>query len=160
MSYKELILPDVFINHFGDCGADGKCAISPSELSVMTSMINVGELVGSVSAAPLNDYLGRKGVFMTGALTIIVGIILQLATSSNRALMTAGRAILGYGVGNFSATSPLYMGVGILLRLYSQSRHLTRSRNLRQTPCVVLFLCAGNSRSPFLKSLPPASTVV
>ncbi|KAK7751122.1 hypothetical protein SLS62_006951 [Diatrype stigma] len=76
----------------------------------MTSMINVGELVGSVSAAPLNDHLGRKGVFMTGTITIIIGIVLQLATTSSRALMTAGRALLGYGVGNFSATSPLYIG--------------------------------------------------
>lgn len=105
---------DVFINHFGDCDADGSCAISPSQLSVMTSMINVGELVGSVSAAPLNDHLGRKGVLMTGTVTIIIGVVLQLATTSSRALMTAGRALLGYGVGNFSATSPLYIGVGFV----------------------------------------------
>jgi SP family sugar:H+ symporter-like MFS transporter len=77
----------------------------------MTSMINVGELIGSLVAAPLNDALGRKGVFMAGTVTIIIGVILQLVTTSNRALVTAGRAILGFGVGNFSATSPLYMGV-------------------------------------------------
>lgn len=77
----------------------------------MTSMINVGELAGSLSAAPLNDYFGRKGVFMVGTVTIIAGVILQLVTTSSRDLMTAGRAILGFGVGNFSATSPLYMAV-------------------------------------------------
>jgi MFS transporter, SP family, sugar:H+ symporter len=101
----------VFIRHFGERNADGEYEISPSNLSVMTSMINVGELVGSLSAAPLNDYLGRKGVFMTGTLAIIIGVVLQLVTTSSRPLITAGRAILGYGVGNFSATSPLYMGV-------------------------------------------------
>lgn len=79
----------------------------------MTSMINVGELLGSLSAAPLNDYFGRRGVFMTGTITIIIGIILQLVTTSSRALMTAGRAVLGFGVGNFSATGPLYMAVSI-----------------------------------------------
>lgn len=77
----------------------------------MTSMINVGELVGSLTAAPLNDYFGRKGVFMSGTIAIIIGVIMQLVTSSSRALITAGRAVLGFGVGNFSATSPLYMGV-------------------------------------------------
>lgn len=77
----------------------------------MTSMINVGELVGSLTAAPVNDYIGRKGVFMTGSIAIVIGIILQLVTSSSRALMTAGRAILGFGVGQFSATGPLYMAV-------------------------------------------------
>lgn len=101
----------MFVRHFGERNADGGYEISPSNLAVMTSMINVGELVGSLSAAPLNDYFGRKGVFMIGTLAIIVGVVLQLVTTSSKSLMTAGRAILGYGVGNFSATSPLYMGV-------------------------------------------------
>lgn len=73
-------------------------------------MMNVGELVGSLSAAPLNDVLGRKGIFIIGALIIVIGVALQLAASSS-GLMIAGRLILGIGVGNFSATSPLYMGV-------------------------------------------------
>lgn len=79
----------------------------------MTSMINVGELVGSLVAAPLNDKLGRKGVFMVGTIAIIIGVVLQLVTTSSRDLVTPGRAILGFGVGNFSATSPLYMGVSL-----------------------------------------------
>lgn len=108
---------DVFIRHFGERNSDGEYEISPSNLAVMTSMINVGELVGSLSAAPLNDYLGRKGVFMIGTAAIILGVVLQLVTTSSRALVTAGRAILGYGVGNFSATSPLYMGVSLYLLL-------------------------------------------
>lgn len=123
---------DVFIRHFGDKNANGEYEISPGTLSVMTSMINVGELVsgmlaissccskqqltcslqvGSLTAAPLNDMIGRKGVFLSGTVAIIIGVVLQLVTSSNRDLVTAGRAILGFGVGNFSATSPLYMGV-------------------------------------------------
>jgi len=87
-------------------------------------MINVGELVGSLSAAPLNDYLGRKGVFMIGTLAIVIGVVLQLVTNSSRPLITAGRAILGYGVGNFSATSPLYMGVRYLLFYNVLTMHL------------------------------------
>ena len=104
-------MTDVFLEHFGERNDDGEWEIPPGTLSVMTSMINVGELVGSLSAAPLNDYFGRKGVFMVGTVAIIVGVILQLVTTSSRDLMTAGRAILGFGVGNFSATSPLYMAV-------------------------------------------------
>jgi SP family sugar:H+ symporter-like MFS transporter len=101
---------DVFISHFGERNADGDYEISPSSLSIMTSMINVGELVGSLVAAPLNDWFGRKGVFMAGTVAIVIGVVLQLVTTSSNALITAGRAILGFGVGNFSATSPLYMG--------------------------------------------------
>ncbi|KAG9257376.1 general substrate transporter [Emericellopsis atlantica] len=101
---------DVFVRHFGELNSDGEYEISPSQLSIMTSMINVGELVGSLTAAPLNDWFGRKGVFLTGTIAIVVGVILQLVTSSSNVMITAGRVILGYGVGNFSATSPLYMG--------------------------------------------------
>lgn len=88
----------------------------------MTSMINLGELIGSLAAAPLNDVFGRKGVFLIGTITIIVGVIMQLVTTSSVALMTAGRAVLGFGVGNFSATSPLYMGVSKPLRNIRMAR--------------------------------------
>ena len=105
---------DVFIRHFGDRKPDGTYAISPSRLSLMTSMINVGELVGSLTAAPLNDYIGRKGVFLVASIFIVVGVVLQLATDHDRSLITGGRVLLGYGVGAFSSTSPLYIGVGRL----------------------------------------------
>jgi MFS family permease len=80
----------------------------------MTSMINVGELVGSLLAAPLNDLFGRKGSLFTGSVAVVVGVVMQLSTTSSRALITAGRAVSGFGVGTFSVTSPLYMGVGLL----------------------------------------------
>ncbi|RSM07759.1 hypothetical protein CEP52_005016 [Fusarium oligoseptatum] len=101
---------DVFIRHFGHRNADGEYEISPASLAIMTSMINVGELVGSLAAAPINDLFGRKGAFGSGTLAIVIGVVMQLSTTSSKALMTAGRAVLGFGVGNFSATSPLYMG--------------------------------------------------
>lgn len=80
-------------------------------------MINVGELVGSLTAAPLNDYLGRKLVFLTATITIIIGVVLQLSSDSNQGYIMGGRVILGYGVGSFSSTSPLYMGVSSFLNL-------------------------------------------
>ncbi|KAG9962516.1 hypothetical protein KCU61_g4621, partial [Aureobasidium melanogenum] len=100
---------DIFVKHFGTRMADGQYKLSPSELSVMTSMINVGELVGSLSAAPLNDYLGRKIVFLIASTMLAIGVILQLVTSSSRGLITGGRTIMGLGVGAFSSTSPLYI---------------------------------------------------
>ncbi|KAI4784887.1 hypothetical protein E4T52_00170 [Aureobasidium sp. EXF-3400] len=103
---------DIFVKHFGTETTDGQYKISPSELSVMTSMINVGELVGSLSAAPLNDLFGRKIVFLIAAAMLVIGVVLQLVTSSSRGLITGGRTIMGLGVGAFSSTSPLYIAVG------------------------------------------------
>ncbi|KAM0354286.1 hypothetical protein ACHAPU_001330 [Fusarium lateritium] len=101
---------DVFTRDFGTPDGNGGHEILPENLAVMTSMINVGELIGSLLAAPLNDLLGRKGSFVTGAIAVIVGVVLQLSTTSSRALITSGRAVSGFGVGTFSVTSPLYMG--------------------------------------------------
>ncbi|KAF5685626.1 hexose facilitator [Fusarium denticulatum] len=102
---------DVFVRDFGTRGGDGEFHISPQNLAVMTSMINVGELVGSLLAAPLNDLFGRKGSLLTGSIAVVVGVVMQLSTTSSRALITAGRAVSGFGVGTFSVTSPLYMGL-------------------------------------------------
>lgn len=102
---------DAFVEHFGERQSDGSYAIPASSLSLMTSVINIGELVGSLTAAPLNDLTGRKGVFFIASIMVVVGVILQLATDHKHSMIIAGRILLGYGVGNFSATSPLYIGV-------------------------------------------------
>jgi MFS transporter, SP family, sugar:H+ symporter len=137
---------DVFIRHFGEVGEDGEYFISPSNLSIMTSMINVGELVGSLSAAPLNDFFGRKGVFLSGTAAIIIGVVMQLATTSSRPLITAGRAILGFGVGNFSATSPLYMGV----RLYAKAHPIKEGSVRAATNKIWQEIAPESMRSPLL----------
>ena len=77
----------------------------------MSSMINVGELVGSLSAAPLNDFLGRKGAFLVSAIVAIVGTVLQVITDHDKRIIIGGRVVLGLGVGVFSSTSPLYIAV-------------------------------------------------
>ncbi|KAK4925888.1 hypothetical protein LTR66_016378, partial [Elasticomyces elasticus] len=46
-------------------------------LSLSASIIYVGELVGALAAAPINDYFGRRVVFLTASLSIIIGAIVQ-----------------------------------------------------------------------------------
>lgn len=104
---------DAFVKHFGERQSDGSSIIPASNLSLMTSAINIGELVGSLTAAPLNDLAGRRGVFFIASMMVVVGVILQLATDHKHSMIIAGRILLGYGVGNFSATSPLYIGVSL-----------------------------------------------
>ncbi|KAJ4364150.1 hypothetical protein N0V83_009605 [Neocucurbitaria cava] len=86
-----------FIRHFGQQQSDGTYAISASDLSIMSSMINVGELVGSLGAAPLNDFLGRKGAFLVAAIVAIIGTVLQTITDHDKGIIIGGRVILGLG---------------------------------------------------------------
>lgn len=140
---------DVFLRDFGERNEHGEYEISPAALSIMTSMINLGELVGSLAAAPLNDVLGRKGVFMAGTAAIIAGTTMQLVTTSSGALMTAGRAVLGFGVGNFSATSPLYMGVSTVQTWHAADFSISSKKKVAQslplTRCF-FFSCQRKSR--------------
>lgn len=84
-----------FVRHFGDKQPDGTYAISASDLSIMSSMINVGELVGSLGAAPINDIFGRKGAFLIAAIVAIVGTVLQVITDHDQIIIIGGRVILG-----------------------------------------------------------------
>ena len=106
-------MTDVFADNFGTMQPDGTYAITASSLSTMTSMINVGELVGSLLSAPINDRFGRKGGWLVGATLITAGVVIQLVTSSNTGVIAGGRAVLGLGVGVFAATSPLYIAVSL-----------------------------------------------
>ncbi|KAK8167063.1 general substrate transporter [Phyllosticta citrichinensis] len=147
---------DIFVQHFGTRKSDGTYKIPPSELSVMTSMINVGEFVGSLSAAPLNDYLGRKPVFLIASAMIVAGVILQVTTVSNRDHITGGRAVLGFGVGAFSSTSPLYIAVRAFSRV---GNPLTRIRRWPHRAFEVLSSCAGSSRCMESNKTPTAYRV-
>lgn len=145
---------DKFIEHFGTRNSDGTYEISSSRLSLMTSVINIGELVGSLTAAPVNDYLGRKGVFFVASILVIVGVILQLVATHQVSYIIGGRILLGYGVGNLSATSPLYIGVsqthvlGDLEALTDCSQGNCPHCNPRPTPHVLAArpLCLSNHR--------------
>lgn len=80
----------VFVRHFGEPNAQGELKLPPTSLSIVTSMINVGELIGSLAAIPLNDPIERKYVFVSGSIAVIVGVVLQLATTSSTAFVTVG----------------------------------------------------------------------
>lgn len=150
---------NAFVEHFGERQSDGSYAIRASSLSLMTSVINIGELVGSLTAAPLNDLTGRKGVFFIASIMVVVGVILQLATDHKHSMIIGGRILLGYGVGNFSATSPLYIGVRyIFMMLWVKCMIIDKGcRKLLPLEFVAPCSCAGSWSCRFPKLLPPLS---
>ena len=42
--------------------------------------IYVGELVEAIVAAPINDFLGRRSVFLSASFCIVVGAIVQVCS--------------------------------------------------------------------------------
>lgn len=100
-----------FVRDYGTTtDADGNTALTTSFMSLTASIIYVGELVGAIMAAPINDYWGRKAVFYCASLCIVAGALVQLLAHGLEGLIVLGRILIGLGIGQFTVTCLLYIG--------------------------------------------------
>lgn len=74
----------------------------------ITSLYNIGCVLGSILSYFIGERLGRRSMLMTGASIMIIGAVL-LASSYNLAALLAGRIITGIGNGMNSSTAPVYL---------------------------------------------------
>lgn len=74
---------------------------------VVVACFTLGAIVGSFSCTFFGDTFGRKKLMFSGALFTLIGTILQ-ASSFELAQLIVGRVILGTGVGQLSATVPVW----------------------------------------------------
>lgn len=98
-----------FARDYGTLDADGTYSLGTTFLSVSASIIYVGEFVGALIAAPINDKFGRKAVFASAAICIIIGAIVQVCAYSIEGVFYVGRIFVGLGVGQFTATCLVYV---------------------------------------------------
>ena len=73
----------------------------------VVASFTIGALFGALSCSWVGDWLGRRKVIFIGALCTLIGEILQ-CTSFQLAQFVVGRFILGWGVGQLSATVPVW----------------------------------------------------
>jgi major inositol transporter-like SP family MFS transporter len=79
-----------------------------SEAVVVSSLLFPGAAFGALLGGKLADKLGRKGSLLVCAGLFLVGALI-CATAPNVGAMTAGRILLGFGVGAAAVTCPLYL---------------------------------------------------
>jgi len=79
-----------------------------TEALVVSSLLFPGAAFGALLGGKLADSLGRKGSLLVCAGLFLVGALI-CAIAPNVGIMTAGRIILGFGVGAAAATCPLYL---------------------------------------------------
>ncbi|CAP82889.1 hypothetical protein E8E15_000453 [Penicillium rubens] len=99
-----------FAKDYGEKNADGSYSLGTSFLSLSASIIYVGELVGAIAAAPINDFFGRRAVFLSASLCIVVGAIVQVCSFGSDPVFYVSRVLIGLGVGQFTATCLMYIG--------------------------------------------------
>ncbi|KAB2573771.1 Myo-inositol transporter 1 [Lasiodiplodia theobromae] len=83
--------------------------LSSSQQELITSLTSGGALIGAIAAGTTADKYGRKFGIYLGCLLFIAGSIIQ-AASYSLAQMSAGRFIVGLGVGSAAMIIPLYIG--------------------------------------------------
>jgi sugar porter (SP) family MFS transporter len=98
-----------FARDYGTHTAKG-WTLGTTFLSVSASIIYVGELVGALLAAPINEYLGRRFVFLSASVCIIVGAIVQVCSFGSHPVFYVSRVLIGLGIGQFTATCLMYIG--------------------------------------------------
>jgi len=75
----------------------------------IVATLQAGCFAGALAASPVTDKFGRKPVLMGAGITIIVGVILQAASTGHLPPIFVGRFLAGLGVGAASAVNPLYV---------------------------------------------------
>jgi MFS family permease len=78
---------------------------------IVTSMYQIGSVVAIPFIGPSIDTWGRKVGMAIGATFIILGTIIQGATTANASVgqFMGGRFLLGFGVGIISSAGPMYV---------------------------------------------------
>ena len=100
-----------FVHDYGTThDKHGNIALTTTFISLTASIIYVGELLGALFAAPINDSFGRKGVFLCASTCIIAGAITQVADHGSMGVIVLGRIFIGLGIGQFTVTCLLYIG--------------------------------------------------
>lgn len=109
--YNGVLAMQEFKNDYGNHrDADGNLQLPSSFQSLTASSIYIGDLFGALLASPINDRWGRKMVFWTASICILLGGIAQVADTNHEAVIVVGRVVMGLGVGQFTVTTLLYIG--------------------------------------------------
>lgn len=81
--------------------------VTSSQSSEIVSLLSAGTFFGSLGAAPLGDYIGRRMGLIVSTFIFSFGVILQTAATAIP-IFVAGRFFAGFGVGLLSALVPMY----------------------------------------------------
>ena len=102
-----------------------------SVLSNVTSMVQLGSIVGAFLAFLLCDRLGRVRTLQTLCLLWLVGFIIVVVSYGNIGQVLAGRFIAGLGIGMTTVVGPMYIAEvaprsvrGMLTNIFAGSVYL------------------------------------
>ena len=100
--FTGIVAMNAFLKRFGDTVSNGSPALKSGTLSLLSSIVQVGELLGSLTATIIGGVGGRRGGLIAACAFVSLGAIIQLAADGSIAQLTVGRLVLGMGIGQIS----------------------------------------------------------
>lgn len=100
-----IISADPFMEYFPETHDD------PTWQGFVTAIYEIGCLLGAIAVLCFGDALGRRRAMMIGAFTMILGVIIQVASVKGHkatAQFIIGRVVTGVGNGMNTSTIPTY----------------------------------------------------
>ncbi|KAJ3136342.1 hypothetical protein HK100_001847 [Physocladia obscura] len=78
-----------------------------SKYALTSAILQIGSIIGCFFVGLVSDNIGRRGGMLIGSVIIIIGVILELATSSLDVFIL-GRFLIGFGVVQVTTAAPTY----------------------------------------------------
>ncbi|WLF77502.1 hexose transporter hxt5 [Lodderomyces elongisporus] len=98
-----------FLERFGQVDGSGDYYFSNVRTGLIVGIFNAGCAVGAIFLSKTADIWGRRAGILTAMLFYVVGIIVQISSSSAWYQVMIGRIFSGIGVGCLSVVCPLYI---------------------------------------------------
>lgn len=98
-----------FKERFGELNSSGTYYLSNVRVGLMVSIFNVGCAVGGIFLCKIADIYGRRIGLMFSMVIYVVGIVIQIASTTKWYQYFIGRLIAGLAVGTVSVISPLFI---------------------------------------------------
>lgn len=102
-------MPD-YQRRFGTIQSDGKYGFTDTRTGVIVAIFNAGCAVGGIFLSKIADVAGRRMGLMASMIIYVIGIIVQITSTTKWYQIVVGRAIAGLAVGCVSVLSPLFIG--------------------------------------------------
>lgn len=107
-------------------------AFSNVRSGTIVGLLSIGTLIGAIVGAPIANAAGRKLAIVFWCIIFIVGVIVQITTSTTWYQIAIGRWVAGLGVGGLSVLTPMY-----------QSETAPRQIRGAMVSCYQLFITMG-----------------
>ena len=97
-----------FLERFGE---DGK--FSAARQGTIVGLLCIGTLVGCLTSGWLCDKIGRRYTISSSAFFYIIGVIIEITSSTQWVQFAMGRFTAGLGIGALSTSVPMYQSESV-----------------------------------------------